>query len=380
MQLYFKLLKPDGVLAVHISNRYLDLAPVCERGAEFVGKKATVVADDASDNTFANSTTWVLITAPDNNIFQSPSFAGREHVPGHCRRQFPRLDRRLQQHPSDPQLELSRGLQPGLPVAGSPCPLSRPARLSSSRRPNPGTSPRTAPVRRSAAARRTPRTAPGPRRSASSGIRRAQSSAHRSSFWNCPRLAIERGEKHATNASEISTARRIARGQSWPGSSLSLSSQVAQPGRRDSVPQPPRQRQILFHVGDEHLRLGLGDELVAAAGRPAGTSPSRRSPPSGRAPASAGSSSESRSSRRSSRFRSFRAPARTTSFPSPGNSTGRPRRSFLTIRCTSSSIRSWATAAGSRASRASSRASSSCFMLPRLAARRPANRAVSVIP
>ena len=42
MQLYFKLLKPDGVLAVHISNRYLDLAPVCERGAEFVGKKATV--------------------------------------------------------------------------------------------------------------------------------------------------------------------------------------------------------------------------------------------------------------------------------------------------------------------------------------------------
>jgi len=81
MQLYFKLLKPDGVLAVHISNRYLDLAPVCERGAEFVGKKATVVADDASDNTFANSTTWVLITAPDNNIFQSPSFEGANMYP-----------------------------------------------------------------------------------------------------------------------------------------------------------------------------------------------------------------------------------------------------------------------------------------------------------
>ncbi len=81
MQLYFKLLKPDGVLAVHISNRYLDLAPVCERGAEFVGKKATVVADDASDNTFANSTTWVLITAPDNNIFQSASFEGANMYP-----------------------------------------------------------------------------------------------------------------------------------------------------------------------------------------------------------------------------------------------------------------------------------------------------------
>ena len=81
MQLYFKLLKPDGVLAVHISNRYLDLAPVCERGAEFVGKKATVVADDAQENTFANSTTWVLITAPDNNVFQSPSFEGANMYP-----------------------------------------------------------------------------------------------------------------------------------------------------------------------------------------------------------------------------------------------------------------------------------------------------------
>jgi hypothetical protein len=81
MQLYFKLLKPDGVLAVHISNRYLDLAPVCERGAEFVGKKATVVADDASDNTFANSTTWVLITSPDNNVFQNPSFEGANMYP-----------------------------------------------------------------------------------------------------------------------------------------------------------------------------------------------------------------------------------------------------------------------------------------------------------
>jgi hypothetical protein len=81
MQLYFKLLKPDGVLAVHISNRYLDLAPVCQRGAEFVGKKATVVADDASDNTFANSTTWVLITSPGNTVFQNPSFEGANMYP-----------------------------------------------------------------------------------------------------------------------------------------------------------------------------------------------------------------------------------------------------------------------------------------------------------
>ncbi|MCU1336864.1 MAG: integral rane protein-like protein [Bryobacterales bacterium] len=81
MQTYFKLLKPDGVLAVHISNRYLDLAPVCARGAEFVHKKATVVADDASENTFANSTTWVLITSEDNKVFQNPSFEGANMYP-----------------------------------------------------------------------------------------------------------------------------------------------------------------------------------------------------------------------------------------------------------------------------------------------------------
>ena len=38
IQLYFRHLKPDGVLALHISNRYLDLKPVCEGGAAAVGR------------------------------------------------------------------------------------------------------------------------------------------------------------------------------------------------------------------------------------------------------------------------------------------------------------------------------------------------------
>ena len=32
MELYFRHLKPDGILAVHISNRYLDLQPVLAGG------------------------------------------------------------------------------------------------------------------------------------------------------------------------------------------------------------------------------------------------------------------------------------------------------------------------------------------------------------
>ncbi|MEO5922836.1 MAG: fused MFS/spermidine synthase [Bryobacteraceae bacterium] len=77
-QLYGKLLKPNGVLAVHISNRYLDLAPVCQKGADALGRKAMVVYDEGDQ--FSNSTTWVLITA-DEALFQSGSFNGANIYP-----------------------------------------------------------------------------------------------------------------------------------------------------------------------------------------------------------------------------------------------------------------------------------------------------------
>jgi len=51
-------------------------------------------------------------------------------------------------------------------------------------------------------------------------------------------LAIDCVEKHATKASEISIARRIARGQSCPGSSLSLSIQ----GEQSAAAIPSRSR------------------------------------------------------------------------------------------------------------------------------------------
>lgn len=77
-ELYGKLLKPNGVLAVHISNRYLDLAPVCQRGAEALGWTARVVYDEG--DSYSNSTTWVLITA-DPSFFESPQFAGVNMYP-----------------------------------------------------------------------------------------------------------------------------------------------------------------------------------------------------------------------------------------------------------------------------------------------------------
>jgi hypothetical protein len=66
-EIYFKRLKPGGVLAAHISNRYLDLEPLLLGLAMEAKKKANLVytRDDITTMTYAS--TWVLVT--DNTDF-----------------------------------------------------------------------------------------------------------------------------------------------------------------------------------------------------------------------------------------------------------------------------------------------------------------------
>ena len=70
MQLYFRHLKPDGILAVHISNRYLDLQPVLQGETAVLHKAARVVdtEDDETQDVFG--ATWVLITNPATGFTQ----------------------------------------------------------------------------------------------------------------------------------------------------------------------------------------------------------------------------------------------------------------------------------------------------------------------
>jgi spermidine synthase len=63
LRVYFRHLKPNGILALHISNRYLNLEPVCARGAQDYDKKAMVVADSGEGATYLSSSTWVLLTS-----------------------------------------------------------------------------------------------------------------------------------------------------------------------------------------------------------------------------------------------------------------------------------------------------------------------------
>jgi SAM-dependent methyltransferase len=65
LQTYFRQLKPGGILAVNVSNRYLDLRPVMERAAAAFGKLAVYYAYEAAPGqSLCFSCAWTLIMDP----------------------------------------------------------------------------------------------------------------------------------------------------------------------------------------------------------------------------------------------------------------------------------------------------------------------------
>ena len=60
VEVYLKHMKPDGVIAYHVTNRYLDLVPVVEGIAHELGLTALWVYDSGADP-LANSSSWVLL-------------------------------------------------------------------------------------------------------------------------------------------------------------------------------------------------------------------------------------------------------------------------------------------------------------------------------
>jgi len=68
IDLYWQHLKPDGILAMHISNLHFDLADVVRIHARHLGKQAIPVDADGSP-VYGSASSWVLIT--DNSEFLS---------------------------------------------------------------------------------------------------------------------------------------------------------------------------------------------------------------------------------------------------------------------------------------------------------------------
>ncbi|HYL13647.1 MAG TPA: fused MFS/spermidine synthase [Terriglobales bacterium] len=72
-RLYFRHLKPDGILAVHISNKYLNLEPVVEAAADTLNKKAHLIENAPDAHRGIHHATWVLLGSPQG-------FEGKEQI------------------------------------------------------------------------------------------------------------------------------------------------------------------------------------------------------------------------------------------------------------------------------------------------------------
>ena len=72
--LYMKHLAPGGILAMHVSNIHLQLAPVVERVGRSLGLHTRLVADLKNDDPLQSASEWVLI-ARDEDVFAHPALS-----------------------------------------------------------------------------------------------------------------------------------------------------------------------------------------------------------------------------------------------------------------------------------------------------------------
>jgi hypothetical protein len=80
LALYRRHLAPNGILAFHISNRHVDLAPAIGLLAASAGLQARRVSTGSSEQPGEFSSSWMLVTA-DANFFVQPEVSAVAHLP-----------------------------------------------------------------------------------------------------------------------------------------------------------------------------------------------------------------------------------------------------------------------------------------------------------
>lgn len=80
-EIYLRHIKPDGVIAVHVSNRYLNLTPVVEKLAAHFGLGLATVPEDVTDQWWIYRTTWILVTR-NQALLAHPSISHVAEEPG----------------------------------------------------------------------------------------------------------------------------------------------------------------------------------------------------------------------------------------------------------------------------------------------------------
>jgi len=73
MSVYLKHMRDGGVIAFHVTNRFLDLMPVVKALADAHGLRATWVRDEA-EGALASRSDWVLL-ARDGSLLDLPRVA-----------------------------------------------------------------------------------------------------------------------------------------------------------------------------------------------------------------------------------------------------------------------------------------------------------------
>jgi hypothetical protein len=80
-RLYFRHIKPEGALAVHVSNLYLNLDPIVELAAGALDKQTRVIdSGDDEDVTGVFAATWVVVTG-NRRFFEKPEFKAPKAKP-----------------------------------------------------------------------------------------------------------------------------------------------------------------------------------------------------------------------------------------------------------------------------------------------------------
>jgi hypothetical protein len=77
---YFRHLKPDGVLAIHTSNTYLNLAPVVKLLAEDADYATRLIASEEDATQLLSSADWVLVTRNQEFLNKPETFQGSQVI------------------------------------------------------------------------------------------------------------------------------------------------------------------------------------------------------------------------------------------------------------------------------------------------------------
>jgi spermidine synthase len=73
--IYQRALKADGIIAVHVSNRYLDIRPVVRGAAAELGYEVLEIRRESDTAIRANGSTWLLLTRNQEFLDRARSFA-----------------------------------------------------------------------------------------------------------------------------------------------------------------------------------------------------------------------------------------------------------------------------------------------------------------